>query len=149
MTHGLRPRRIKREPSIDELFPPGERPPSGNTGFKRARELRAIATTAERKLWQRLRGNRIRGAHFRRQHPLGPYFVDFACLKLLLIIEVDGAQHAEPDAVEHDRARSAWLERHGYKVLRFPNGEVLRNTDGVVEMIDAEVMERLKIGQLC
>ena len=64
--------------------------------------------------------------------PLGPYIVDFLCAKQRLIIEVDGGQHADANA---DRARTAWLEGRGFRILRFWNNDVLRNLDGVIEAI--------------
>src|SRR5207253_3176471 len=70
---------------------------------------------------------------FRRQVPLGPYVVDFACLEVRLLIEVDGGQHA--DQVERDNRRTAWLESQGFRLLRFWNGQVLKETDSVVETI--------------
>ena len=98
-----------------------------------ARELRINATDAERRLWSKLRLRQLEGARFRRQHPIGPYIVDFICLEQKLVIELDGGQHA--DAVEYDEARTAWLAASGYHVLRFWNNEVLRNIAGVLEAI--------------
>ena len=64
---------------------------------------------------------------------MGPYIVDFACLKVGLLIELDGGQHA--DQVEQDNRRTGWLESQGFRVLRFWNDEVLKQTDNVVEAI--------------
>ena len=86
-----------------------------------ARRLRANATEAERKLWSLLRRKRIAGLRFRRQHPVGPYIADFYCAAAKLIIELDGSQHCEPSNLAYDAARTKWLERHGYCVLRFNN----------------------------
>jgi len=97
-----------------------------------ARTLRQNRTDAERALWQRLRRKQLDGVRFRQQAPLGPYIVDFLCAKQRLIIEVDGGQHAGANA---DRARSAWLEGRGFRVMRFWNNDVLRNLDGVIEAI--------------
>jgi len=99
----------------------------------RARQLRGRMTVAEVRLWQRLRGEQIDGYRFRRQVPLGPYVVDFACVNARLVIEVDGGQHAE--AIERDERRTAWLEAGGFTVLRFWNGDVLHQTDGVLESV--------------
>jgi len=98
---------------------------------RRARELRSAMTDAERALWQALRRRRL-GARFRRQVPLGPYIVDFACLEQKLAVEVDGGQHAES---EYDAGRDAWLRAHGFRVLRFWNNEVLANLEGVATVI--------------
>ena len=100
-----------------------------------ARDLRQQMTDAERFLWSRLR-RRFLGAKFRRQVPLGPYIVDFACMRSKLVIEVDGGQHLENLA---DAARDRWLAENGFRVLRFWNHEVLQNLDGVLERIAMEV----------
>jgi very-short-patch-repair endonuclease len=99
----------------------------------RARSLRRNPTDAERKLWQALRRKQVEGFRFRRQHPIGPYVVDLVCLSEKLVIEVDGGQHASQ--LERDTQRTRWLESRGYRVLRFWNHDVLRNTRGVVETI--------------
>ncbi|MEP5248372.1 MAG: endonuclease domain-containing protein [Alphaproteobacteria bacterium] len=91
-------------------------------------------TEAEKRLWSRLRSNRL-GVHFRRQHRVGPYIVDFACLERKLIVEVDGGQHNERDGLAHDARRTDFLNRYGYSVLRFWNNDVLARTDDVVETI--------------
>jgi very-short-patch-repair endonuclease len=98
-----------------------------------ARQLRINMTDAERRLWRHLRLQQLDGRRFRRQVPIGPYVVDFACLEAKLLIEVDGGQHAE--ALHYDAARTAWLEARGYQVLRFWNNDVLSNTDGVLSLI--------------
>lgn len=95
-----------------------------------ARQLRATPTDAELRLWSRLRRKQLAGFRFRRQHPLGPYVVDFFCPEAKLILEADGGQHASESAT-----RQCWLEARGYRVLRFWNHDVLGNTDGVVEKI--------------
>ena len=94
--------------------------------------LRNGMTDAERRLWSKLRGEQL-GVKFRRQHPLGTYVLDFACLSPKLVVEVDGSQHL--DQVSYDARRSAWLEGQGYIVLRFWANEVLSETDGVVGRI--------------
>ena len=99
---------------------------------KLQRALRRNMTDAERKLWQYLRGNQL-GVKFRRQHPFENYILDFVCLPLALIIEVDGGQHME--RVERDAKRTALLEAAGFRVLRFWNNQVLNELDAVVEMI--------------
>ncbi len=90
-------------------------------------------TDAERRLWARLRLQQLEGHRFRRQVPVGPYIVDFACLATRLVIEVDGGQHAADRPPEG--RRTAWLESCGYRVLRFWNDQVLRETEGVMEAI--------------
>ncbi|NKB56735.1 MAG: DUF559 domain-containing protein [Alphaproteobacteria bacterium] len=102
--------------------------------FPTARNLRSNLTDTERRLWYRLRRRQCAGFRFRRQVPIGAFVVDFACLSEMLVVEVDGGQHA--DEVERDAVRTAWLEKEGYRVIRFWNNEVLQNTDGVVEAIE-------------
>ncbi len=99
------------------------------THRRRARVLRKGLTDAERVLWTRLRRRRLGGFRFRRQHPVGPYIVDFACPQLRLAIEVDGSQH-DADRAKDER-RTEELLKSGYRVLRFWNSEVLDEVDGV------------------
>ena len=124
--------------------------PSGRTGGgdhaseadvarRRARALRIAATDAEQALWRRLRRRQLLGRKFRRQQPLGRYIVDFVCLEARLVVEVDGSQHLEQQS--YDEVRRCWLERQGYRVLRFWNNDVLAETDSVVETI-AQVLEQ-------
>jgi primosomal protein N' (replication factor Y) len=100
--------------------------------LQRARELRSAATPAERQLWRLLHDPRLDNWHFRRQHPIPPYFADFACLPARLVIEADGGQHA-PNA--HDEQRDMFLRERGWRVLRFWNEEVIKSPDYVVETI--------------
>ena len=102
-----------------------------------ARALRAGMTEAEQKLWFRLRRKQVNGWPFYRQKPLGPYIVDFYCPAARLVVEVDGGQHFEPDQLEADRVRDAYLVSLGLRVLRFDDRQVLLETDGVVEVIAA------------
>jgi very-short-patch-repair endonuclease len=99
----------------------------------RARKLRSNLTDAEKYLWRHLRFRQISGHKFRRQRPVGPYIVDFVCLEKKLVVEVDGGQHAENQAL--DVRRDTWLRSQGYEVLRFWNDEVLTKIDGVKEVI--------------
>ena len=94
----------------------------------RARKLRRDMTDAERKLWWHLRRLPVEHSHFRRQATIGPYFADFACHERHLVIEVDGAQHNEPDHVISDTERSIYLQSQGYRILRFWNNDVLKNS---------------------
>ena len=102
---------------------------------ERARELRNNATAAERRLWQRLRVLKVSGTKFRRQVPIDHFIVDFACLSDRLVIEVDGATHGADDEIESDRRRLLYLEREGFKVLRFQNSDVVTNIDGVMDTV--------------
>ena len=107
---------------------------------RRARELRKNPTEAEKFLWRRIRGRQLRGARFRRQHPIGPYVVDFFCPQAKLVIEIDGGQHAIDG--ERDGGRTAWLEERGYLVVRFWNNDVLGNIDGVLHRISEALASR-------
>jgi very-short-patch-repair endonuclease len=103
---------------------------------QRACELRHDMTYAEKRLWQYLRNDQVDGAHFRKQHAIDTYIVDFFCAKSKLVIEVDGDSHAEQ--MEYDAARTKWLsEQHQYRVLRFTNHDVLTNIEAVLVAIRA------------
>ena len=109
---------------------------------KRAQSLRTNATKEENKLWyQYLRKYPIQ---WNRQKQIGGYIADFYCFKAKLVIELDGSQHYEKNAIEYDTARTDILEGLGLKVLRFTNKEVNENFRGVCETIDAEVLLRLR-----
>lgn len=106
----------------------------------RARSLRQAATPAERALWQYLSRSQL-GVKFSRQMPVGPFFADFLCRELSLVIELDG--HSHDIAPEHDARRDAWMAERGFTVLRFANDDVHANIEGVVTAIRFEV-ERLR-----
>ena len=97
--------------------------------------LRKNPTDAERRLWFLLRYKKLGGHRFRRQQPIGPYIADFFCTSANLIIELDGDQHGTDANVRKDRNRTAWLEAHGYRVLRFANHEVFKSPSLVTETI--------------
>jgi len=105
--------------------------------FKRkaAKALRENTTTAEDILWRQLRRIEIKGSHFRRQVPIGPYIADFACLKKRLVIEVDGSQHGNDVDSRRDEVRTRWLNSEGYRVMRFWNNDVMSKTEAVLEAI--------------
>ena len=102
---------------------------------RQARSLRRNMPEAERRLWARLRNKQLGGFRFRRQHSIGRYVADFACVEAKLVIELDGEQHGLDAAQAHDTARTAFMEREGWMVLRFWNPEVYNNMDGVLETI--------------
>lgn len=82
-----------------------------------------------------MRNAQLGGVKFRRQQPVGDYFVDFISFEKNLIIEVDGGEHNEPAYMKHDEERTRYLEDRGYRVMRFWNNEVLQNIEGVVHQI--------------
>ncbi len=102
-------------------------------GVEFARGLRKARTDAEAALWWRLRNRRLGGVKFRRQHAIGPFFVDFACPERMLVVELDGGQRVEQ--ARYDDGRTAWLRSRGYSVLRFWNDDVLADLDAVLESI--------------
>jgi very-short-patch-repair endonuclease len=103
-----------------------------------ARRLRRDHTDAEQELWKRIR-DRLLGVKFRRQYSIGPYVVDFCCLEQLLMVELDGGQHAQQ--ISKDEERTAYLANGGFRVLRFWNDQVLRDIDLVIE----EIVRNLKV----
>lgn len=105
----------------------------GKQDHSRERQLRHDQTEAERMLWQRLRDRRLAGFKFRRQHRIGPYYADFVCAEVKLIVELDGSQHLEQSG--HDAARTRLLESLGYRVLRFWNDELMARTEDVLDVI--------------
>ncbi len=106
----------------------------------RAGELRREPTPAEQKLWAYLRGNKLNGVSFRRQHAIGNYIVDFCAIKQKLIIELDGSQHLEQE--EYDLERTAYLESQGYKVVRFWNNDVINDINSVIRAIDVTLRNK-------
>ena len=101
--------------------------------FGRAKALHGNMSPAEAKLWKHLRAHRMGDVHFRNQHAIGNYIVDFCAPRKRLIIELDGSQHL--DQKEYDDERTRYLEARGYRVLRFWNHDVLNKTDDVLKAI--------------
>ena len=101
--------------------------------LEQAKALRQRQTDAEGLLWHYLRKKQLGGYKFRRQQPIGPYIVDFACMPEKLLVELDGGQHAE--RADHDERRDAFLRSKGFRVLRFWNNEVFENCFGVLERV--------------
>ncbi len=99
---------------------------------RHARSLRREMTEAEHKLWNHLRRKQLSGYHFRRQHPVGPFIVDFICLESKLVIEVDGSQHGNQSI---DSERDDMLKEFGVRVLRFWNNDVVQRIDDVLNEI--------------
>ena len=100
-----------------------------------AQRLRRNRTEAEKRLWKYLRAKQL-GVQFTQQFGIGNAIVDFACRRLKLAIELDGGQH-DDSLTDDDRTRE--IEAYGYRVIRFWNNDVLQNTDGVLQMIVAEI----------
>jgi very-short-patch-repair endonuclease len=100
-----------------------------------ARELRRNMTAAERLLWAAMRDRQIDGLKFRRQHPIGPFILDFCCPAQRLVIEVDGGVHDDEEQAAHDALRTDQLAAYGYRVLRVRNDDVMRDLAAVIETI--------------
>ena len=119
---------------------PNPLPQAGEGVTLRARELRRGSTDAERLLWLKLRDRRLDGFKFRRQHPIGPYFADFACVEAMLVVELDGGQHFESENAAMDAKRTAVIEQHGYVVLRLDNWQMLREPEAVLQVIHQRLL---------
>ena len=109
---------------------------------ERARELRRRMTPPEARLWVCLRGKRLAGLKFRRQHPIGPYVLDFYCAAAQLAVEVDGQSHEHPDRIAHDARRTRWLREQGVRVVRLAAEDVRIHLDGVVDFIKRTALGR-------
>lgn len=101
--------------------------------FARAKQLHRDMTPVEIKLWKHLRAHRMGGVHFRNQHAIGNYIVDFCAPRRKLIIELDGSQHLEQQ--EYDEERTKYFEARGYRVLRIWNHDVMNHIDAVLQVI--------------
>ena len=102
-------------------------------------QIRKEPTEAENALWEELRGRKLAGYKFRRQHTIEHYIVDFICLEAGLIIEADGGIHEEPGQAEYDLGRTHDLQELGYHLLRFSNHEILHQTPQVTARISHEL----------
>ncbi|HYD87988.1 MAG TPA: DUF559 domain-containing protein [Vitreimonas sp.] len=100
-----------------------------------AKQLRRRMPRSEALLWSYIRKRALNGARFRRQHPIGPYIADFACIAAKLVLEVDGVTHWTPEELAHDARRTKYLEQQGWRVLRVTNADVYDNLSGVWETI--------------
>ena len=96
-----------------------------------ARRLRKEMTEAEVVLWTMLRGRSLNGLKFRRQHPIGPFIADFACVSERLVVEVDGATHWTDEELAYDARRTKFLQNNNWRVVRVRNLEAFENLDGV------------------
>ncbi len=101
----------------------------------RAQSLRKNPTTVEVRFWKLIEPLRSSGYHFRKQVPLGSFVVDFACHQARVVVEIDGDTHYTDAAMRKDRERDETLARHGYTVLRFTNGDVMNNPEGVYDAL--------------
>ena len=117
----------------------GGSPPTQRPVVYRARKLRRDQSLPERMLWQGLR-LRPQGLKFRRQHPIGPYVVDFCCLSLRLVVEVDGAVHEMGGHPASDEERTRFLKENGYRVIRVSAQRVMADAVGTADAIAARAV---------
>jgi very-short-patch-repair endonuclease len=110
--------------------------------LSRARALRRKPTDAETMLWSRLRKD-VRGVRFRRQHPVGSYIADFACVRVRLIVEIDGATHSADAEREYDARRDRYMRTRGWYVLRVQNEDIYAALGDVVDSICNITLKRL------
>ncbi|WP_349371001.1 endonuclease domain-containing protein [Salinarimonas sp.] len=115
--------------------------PTTSVAPTRVRALRLYPTPMEKRLWGGLRKLRPAGYHFRRQVPIGPFVVDFACLKARLVVEVDGAHHGEPGHEGRDRSRDRMLRAEGFRVARFWNRQIALELPYVMDEIHARLTD--------
>lgn len=108
---------------------------------RRARSLRRDATSAERILWQHLKGRALSGFKFVRQMPIGPYIADFVCREMKLVVEIDGATHSSDEEIAADNRRTQSLEELGFRVIRFTNAAVFESAEGVMQLILLELQK--------
>ncbi|MBL0948570.1 endonuclease domain-containing protein [Brevundimonas sp.] len=108
----------------------------------RAKRMRRPMSPPEARLWVRVRARRLEGCKFRRQHPCGPFILDFYCAAARLAVEVDGESHNHPDQISHDRRRTRWLAAQGIRVVRIAAVDVRDELDGVLAFILRVVRER-------
>ena len=110
--------------------------------YQRARKFRAELTPPEARLWVALKGHRLGGLGFRRQHPIGPYILDFYCAAAKLAVEVDGQTHLNPQRSAQDARRTLWLKGKGIRVIRVAAVDVRDHLDGVLTFIAKVADER-------
>jgi very-short-patch-repair endonuclease len=114
--------------------------------YRRAASLRRALTPPEARLWRALKGAKLEGLRFRRQHPLGPFILDFYCPAARLAVEVDGSVHDTADQAAHDARRTAWLGEQGVEVVRYPTLSIRDNLEGVLAGLAALCASRLSSG---
>lgn len=120
-----------------------------STRQQRSRDLRKSLTVQEARVWLRVKQRGLHGFKFRRQHPIGPYFVDFYCPKLKLAVELDGGHHYEPAQRAYDLVRQRFIESTGIMVVRYPNNEINSDIDAVLEDLARKLKRRAKeLGRL-
>ena len=111
--------------------------------FRKAKELRKYETEAEKILWTKLNKNQMMGLQFRRQHPINRFIADFYCVKIKLVIEVDGSIHELPEYEVYDIGRSEILNDFGITVIRFSNEQIINDINSIIDKIEENVKRLL------
>jgi very-short-patch-repair endonuclease len=107
-----------------------------------ALRLRRTLSLPEGLLWRAIKGRKLKGLHFRKQHPIGPYVLDFYCDAHRLAVEVDGGSHGFGDRPARDERRDAWLLAQGIETLRLAASLILEDVDDATATILARIGER-------
>ncbi len=121
----------RKKRAITNMSP--DKPGQNHVALLRARNLRTASTVPEQMLWEQLRAKKCGGFKFRRQAPIGNFISDFVCFDIKLVIELDGPSHDNAQA--YDLARTQWLQKEGFMVIRFTNRDVMSKLEGVWEEI--------------
>ena len=129
--------RIRENVIITSMPAPRQTPARQST--IRARELRKTQTPYEAKLWKLLSNRQLEGYKFRRQVPIGRYFADFCCVRAKLVVELDGNSH--DDRQEYDALRDATMRNDGWRIIRIPNRDLMKDEEGVWLTIEAALKE--------
>ncbi|HEV7229484.1 endonuclease domain-containing protein [Brevundimonas sp.] len=103
--------------------------------YIRAKAMRRRMTPPEARFWSAVRAGRLNGLKWKRQHPIGPYILDFYCAVASLALEIDGAFHDDPAQAAHDQRRTAWLQARGLRVIRVAATDVRDDLEGVLDFV--------------
>jgi very-short-patch-repair endonuclease len=112
--------------------------------FKKAKELRRYETEAKKRLWGKLCRNQMLGLQFRRQHPINRFIVDFYCIKIKVVIEVDANIHEIPENKVYDIGRSQVLNDFGITLIRFSNNQIIDDIENVLRSIEENVKQLIR-----
>lgn len=124
-------------------------PPKHRLKYEQARQMRKALTPPEARLWARLKG-KPDGIHFRKQHPIGPYIVDFFCAQASLVVEVEGLIHTLPEVEARDMRRMDWLAAQGLEILRINAEDIMRDPDEAAYGVLMRARERMAMhGNVC
>lgn len=121
---------------------------SSRKSISQAKALRKDMTNAEKRLWNQLKSRRLWNIRFRRQHPVAPYILDFACVKYRLAIEVDGETHSSVEERAYDSRRTKVLETKGWTVIRFRNDEIYKQMNDVLDKITRHLPSTASAGEV-